>query len=284
MKISEIMLIAASTALAGAALAEPVGNVGAVNQSAEGGGRKLSIGAGVEGGERITTDAKGSAQIVFRDKSTMTIGHASSVTINKFVFNANQGVGEQSAKLTKGALRFIGGAVSHSEGAKIETPSGSLTIRGGMAYACLDCPEGRIFAALTGEVTLSNGTSTVIIPRGEMVTEADGKISDPSRISPELLLALDKRFASAGGQRGGAKNPPTENDANTQLGDARMEDRVPWPGLDYVDVFPFGNTIVRSKAQSDNQQSANTVRVVTTPPPPPPQTESFSLIPPTLPP
>lgn len=132
MKILLPILVAATTLLAGTAFAELVGNVGAVNQSAEGappggGAHKLSIGAGVEARERITTSAQGSAQIVFRDQSTMTVGRGSSITINKFVYNGNQSAGAQAATLSKGALRFVGGAVSHTEGAKIETPSGNLT-------------------------------------------------------------------------------------------------------------------------------------------------------------
>jgi hypothetical protein len=270
MKILLPILIAVLTALAGAALAQSVGNVGAVNQSAEGNGRKLSIGAGVEAKERITTDAKGSAQIVFRDKSTMTVGHGSSVTVNKFVYTGQEGVGEQSAKLTKGALRFVGGAVSHSEGAKIETPSGSMAVRGGMAYVCLNCPQGAVFAALTGEVTLSNGASTVTIPPGQMVSvPPDGTLPPATSISPDLLKALNARFASNRGQSGGAKNPPTEKDANQQLGDGPPPDQWnPWTGLPPVIVFQIGNAIVQGQAQADNQNSANTVRVLTTPPSP----------------
>ncbi|MGA9600052.1 MAG: FecR domain-containing protein [Methylocystis sp.] len=270
MKILLPCLVAALTAFAGAALAEAVGNVGAVNQSAEGGGRKLSVGSGVEARERITTDAKGSAQIVFRDKSTMTVGHGSSVTINKFVYNGKEGVGEQSAKLTKGALRFVGGAVSHTEGAKIETPSGSMAVRGGMAYVCLNCPQGAVFAALAGEVTVSNKTSTVEIPPGQMVTALrDGAFSPPTPIPPDLLDTLDARFASGAGQDGGASNPPTETGANQQLGDARMPDWTPWQGLGDIGAFWGGNAIVQSQAQSNNQASANGVHVLTTPRPTP---------------
>jgi len=265
MKILLPILIAALTAFAGAALAESVGNVGAVNQSAEGNGRQLSVGAGVEARERITTNAVGTAQIVFRDKSTMTVGRGSSVTVNKFVYNSQQGVGEQSAKLTKGALRFVGGAVSHTEGAKIETPSGSMAVRGGMAYICLNCPQGAVFAALAGEVTLSNGGSTVTIPPGEMVTVLpDGTFSTPTPIPLDLLETLDSRFASGGGQDGGASNPPTENGAAQQLGDARMPDGTPWQGLGDIGAFWGGNAIVQSQAQSNNQASANGVHVLTT--------------------
>ena len=275
MKILLPFLIAALTAFAGAARAEAVGNVGAVNQSAEGappggGAHKLSVGAGVETRERVTTSAVGSAQIVFRDKSTMTVGHGSSITINKFVYNGQQGVGEQTAKLTKGALRFVGGAVSHSEGAKIETPSGSMAVRGGMAYVCLSCPGGTMFAALYGEVTVTKGATSVTIPPGEMVTVLpDGTFSPPKPIPLDELDALEALFVSGPGQDGGATNPPTEVGANQQLGDARMPDWTPWQGLGDIGVFWGGNAIVQGQAQANNQASANTVHVLTTPPPPP---------------
>lgn len=276
MKIFLPILVAALASVAATALAEPVGNVGAVNQSAEGappggGAHKLSVGAGVEARERISTDPKGSAQIVFRDKSTMTVGRGASVVINKFVYNAKEGVGAQTAKLTKGALRFVGGAVSHSEGAKIETPSGSMAICGGMAYVCLNCPQGTIFAALTGDVTISKGTTTVTIPPGDMVTVLpDGTFSPPTPIPSDVLDTLDALFASSEGQNGGAQNPPTENGASQQLGDARMPDWRPRQGLGDLGVFWGGNAIVQGQAQSNNQSSANTVTVITTRPPPPP--------------
>ena len=268
MKILLPILIALATAFGGAALAQQVGNVGAVNQSAEGNGQKLSVGSGIVERERVTTNAVGTAQIVFRDNSTMTVGRGSSITINKFVYNANAGVGEQSAKLTKGALRFVGGSVSHTEGAKIETHSGTMSVRGGMAYVCLNCPQGVIFAALTGEVTVSNKTSTVTIPPGQMVTVlADGTFSQPKPIPLTELDALDALFATGAGQDGGAPRPPTEIGANLQLGDAPMPDWTPWQGLGHIGAFWGGNAIVQGQAQSDNQSSANTVRVLTTPPP-----------------
>ena len=263
MRILPAFLFAAWTAFVGSALAETVGNVGAVNQSAEASGRKLSIGAGVAGGERVSTNADGSAQIVFLDKSTMTIGHGSSVTINKFVYSGNQGVGAQSATLAKGALRFVGGAVSHTEGAKIETPSGSLSVRGGMAYVCLNC-EGTLFATLYGEATLTNGRFTVSIPQGDMVrVRPDGSFSKPYQIPPDTLSTLDALFASATGQHGGASNPPS--DSGVQLSNSPMRDQRGWNGLGDLGAFWAGGQVVQSQSNANNQNSANTTRVLTTP-------------------
>ena len=193
----------------------------------------------------------------------MTIGHGSSVTINKFVYSGNQGVGAQSATLAKGALRFVGGAVSHTEGAKIETPSGSLSVRGGMAYVCLSC-EGTLFATLYGEATLTNGRFTVSIPQGDMVrVRPDGSFSKPYQIPPDILAMLEGRFASARGQHGGASNPPS--DSGVQLSNSPMQDQRGWNGLDDLGAFWAGGQIVQSQSNANNQNSANTTRVLTTP-------------------
>ncbi|WP_400770274.1 FecR domain-containing protein [Methylosinus sporium] len=125
--------------------ADVVGNVGAVNQAAQGtppGGsaKGLTLGYGVVDRERIDTKAEGRAQIVFLDKSTLGVGANSSVTIDRFVYDAGAGAGKQSLSITKGALRFIGGEVSHGVGMEIKTPSATIAVRGGMVLCASAAP------------------------------------------------------------------------------------------------------------------------------------------------
>lgn len=134
---TSVLLLAPSLFLAAAAGAgaETVGNVGAANQSVRGtppgrAARPLSVGVGVENRERIETSAVGSAQIVFRDTSTMTIGRNSAVTIDHFVYDANAGAGRQGVSMAKGVLRFVGGGVSHGSGAALKTPTATIGVRG----------------------------------------------------------------------------------------------------------------------------------------------------------
>ncbi len=106
---------AALALVAGPALADNVGNVGAVNQSAHGtppgaAKRSLSVGLGVQRRERIETSPYGSAQIVFNDTSTMTVGRNSAVTVDDFVYSRGGG-GQQGVSMAKGVMRFVGGGV-----------------------------------------------------------------------------------------------------------------------------------------------------------------------------
>jgi len=68
----------------------------------------------------------------------LTIGPNSNLVIDDFVYNPNAGGGRFAASLTKGALRFVGGQISHTAGATINTPVASLGIRGGAALITHD--------------------------------------------------------------------------------------------------------------------------------------------------
>ena len=121
------------------ARSETVGAAAAVHPSSTGtppggGARQLAVGTDIVSKERIVTAGTGSLQVMFNDKSTMTIGPNSDLVIDKFVYNPSAGSGAFAANLTKGALRFVGGQISHKAGATINTPVATLVIRGGAAF------------------------------------------------------------------------------------------------------------------------------------------------------
>jgi hypothetical protein len=123
--------------------ADTVGTAAAVKPASTGtppGGsaRTLEIGTGIVSKERIQTTGTGSLQVMFNDKSTLTIGPNSNLVIDDFVYNPGAGGGKFAASLTKGALRFVGGQISHTAGATINTPVASLGIRGGAAFVTHD--------------------------------------------------------------------------------------------------------------------------------------------------
>ena len=123
---------------AGAAHADTVGAAAAVKPSSTGtppGGsaRTLQAGTKIVSQERIKTSGSGSLQVMFNDKSTLTIGPNSDMVIDQFVYNPGASGGKFAASLTKGALRFVGGQISHTTGAEIKTPVATLVVRGGAA-------------------------------------------------------------------------------------------------------------------------------------------------------
>jgi hypothetical protein len=75
--------------------------------------RVLRIGTRVVHKERIQTTAEGTVQLLFIDKTTLNIGPNSNLVIDSFVYDPSAGTGKIATSLTKGALRFVGGQLSH---------------------------------------------------------------------------------------------------------------------------------------------------------------------------
>src|SRR3984957_20753682 len=117
------------------AAAQQVGTATAVNPTSEttppgATTVALTVGAHIVHKERIHTTPTGTVQLLFLDKSTLSIAPNTSILIDEYVYNPD-GSGHMLASLTGGALRFVGGALSHEGEASIATPAAAIGIRGG---------------------------------------------------------------------------------------------------------------------------------------------------------
>lgn len=81
----------------------------------------------------------------------------------------------------------------------------------------------------------------------------DGAASEPFQVPPETIAAMLAALESGKKQKGGAKTQPTSEEAHLQLGDVRPPDIMAPPGLDALNIFWAGNSIVQSRANADNQ-------------------------------
>ena len=117
------------------ALAEQVGVAAAVKPDAFSNGAEVKIGNSIFFNQRINTSGTGLVQVLLVDGSTFTVGPGSDLVIDRFVYDPKKNEGEVVATFSKGVLRFVGGKISKNEGGvKINTPTGALAIRGGMAF------------------------------------------------------------------------------------------------------------------------------------------------------
>jgi hypothetical protein len=132
-----IILLLAGTALTGGtALAQQVGTATAVNPETRttppgGGTVVLKVGAHVMHKERIKTTPTGSVQLLFLDRSTLTIAPNSEIVIDEFVYNPGNGSGHMAVSVAKGAMRVVGGQLSHAGEATVNAGNATIGIRGG---------------------------------------------------------------------------------------------------------------------------------------------------------
>jgi len=224
------MRLLVSTALAISLLAVPalaetsVGVTAAVNPMASGtsGGnvRTLSLGDNVIYNERIQTSAEGLVQILLADGTTFMVGPNSDLVIDSFVYDPNAGTAQVTASFTKGVLRFIGGQTSKTDGGvTLNTPVGTMGIRGAMVDVVLDPPPGtpqHIDMLFGNEVTLSQGQDLLgrLYASGYSLVMGDSGLFEVMKTPPGFGSQIQLALAGKPGTSGGAVKGPTNEQVN----------------------------------------------------------------------
>jgi hypothetical protein len=157
--IASFAFAAALAALPDISHAQQVGVAGAVNPASKAGlganVRVLDLGAPIIHNEHLQTSASGSLQVVFLDKTTLSMGPSSELTVDSFVYDPQRQSGKMALTLGKGVLRVVGGNVTHTGGATVTTPAATIGIRGGIATVSHDRRSGTQAVNGYGVVTVS---------------------------------------------------------------------------------------------------------------------------------
>lgn len=198
-----IAMTAAALALGGAtAQAQQVGTASAVNPAATANLKTIVIGQSIAHKEHIQTKSSGSVQLLFLDKTSMTIGPNSDLTIDEYVYDPKANTGKLAATLSKGALRFVGGQISHNGDAEIKTASALIGIRGGVM---MTDGKGGIYSGY-GTMTVTSGGRSVALGAGEFTqTQAGAPPTPPDLPPPGFVQQQIAIFQSAAGQTGGVR-------------------------------------------------------------------------------
>jgi hypothetical protein len=133
-----------------------------VEGSTGGAARALAAGSSVFAREVVRTGDESTAQLLFLDETSLSIGPQSEVTLDRFVFDPNQGAGSMVINATRGAFRFISGSQRPSN-YQIRTPVATIGVRGTVF-------DANLFTNAKGENVL-----IVILVEGSCVITLGGK-------------------------------------------------------------------------------------------------------------
>jgi hypothetical protein len=169
-----LALSIAVTAGAWAADGMRVGTAGPVVANAtgimpDGTSRPLVPGQEIFLNEKIVTDRSGRAEILFADRSSLSIGPNSDTTIDDFAYSPADGTGKIDANTKSGLVQFTGGALSkRPDQVTVRTPIGIMGVRGGIAVVQVDNAGGTTATFLYGKAltltALNGGTVTINQP------------------------------------------------------------------------------------------------------------------------
>ncbi|MDE2489351.1 MAG: FecR domain-containing protein [Elusimicrobia bacterium] len=95
-------------------------------------GRVLSSGQPVYLNDHVTTGPGGGLQLLLKDQTTFTLGPNSDMVLDTFVYDPATSAGKVSARIVKGAFRFVTGKVARRDPANMQValPVGTIGIRG----------------------------------------------------------------------------------------------------------------------------------------------------------
>ena len=158
--------------------------------------RRLKAGDGVYLNEKIETGAKGKAQLIFKDETTLTIGPGSEITLTTFVYDPDPNKGKVVVRAVKGVFRFITGSLS-KKAYKIETPMATMGIRGTIVEAQIR-GGWLIVSVYEGGVDLCNRAGrcvflkagTYAITDGSKLTEAKKLVLNGEAVFGDVLDPL----------------------------------------------------------------------------------------------
>jgi hypothetical protein len=204
-----VPLLGAALAAAPAA-AQEVGTATAVNPLSEstppgGATGPLVVGAHIVHKERVHTTPAGSTQLLFTDKSTMSIGPNTDIVIDEYVYNPDNRSGHMLVSLAKGVMRFVGGQLSHQGETTISTSAATIGIRGGTA-TIIQGPNGTKVIDHFGIITITNGAGTFTLSRSEfgaLIKNWNTLIEDLGRIPPGDVAYYQAFAMSHPGENGG---------------------------------------------------------------------------------
>ncbi len=204
--------------LAGAAAAEEVGSVAAVNRDVDSfqpgaATRSLLLGDRVITDERLESSAIGSGQILFIDQTSLTVAPNSTITLDKYVYDPASERGEIGLTVARGALRMIGGRITKTADASVATPTATIGIRGGISLISVDGENTRVMH-VAGEYTRvagRGGGAPLHLTRPNALAQI-GPGGDPQYLGVATEADVAAIYNSMQGG-GGGREEPVETEA-----------------------------------------------------------------------
>lgn len=207
-KFTGLVLAGLMSAAPLSSAAQDIGVVASITPQMSGqapgeGARILGQGAGVVTNELIVTGENGRGQLLFLDETTLTVASSSQVVLDRFVYDPQRGAGEIGLSLTRGALRFIGGAASDRQEATIVTPTGTIGIRGSSVLVLVQDDGSTIVVFVAGDrlcFTTNAGQRECTNRNGGLLSSDGGYLG---QVSQEFLAQLLERIDGAQPTGGG---------------------------------------------------------------------------------
>jgi hypothetical protein len=106
------------------------GGYSRAGKSGGSGNAPTKVGDLVYRGDIVQTGPDGALSVTFADNSSFNVSGNAKMEVNDFVYDPNGHSNSSLMSLTKGTFTFIAGNIAHTGNMKVDTPVGTMGIRG----------------------------------------------------------------------------------------------------------------------------------------------------------
>lgn len=161
--------------------------------------RTLSERSVVYVGDEITTGKKSSLEILFKDKTSFTLGSESNFLITNFTYKKSADEDGMAVKMLKGSFRFISGLIAKKKpkAMAVKTSVATIGIRGTHVAGEVDATSARIMLmekedpTAVNKIEVFNDFGSVTIDEAGYGTEIPDAFSPPSPVRRMRLQSIN---------------------------------------------------------------------------------------------
>ena len=185
-----------SIGIASATTGEPLGKPPAERE------RVLRVGIDLQAGELVTTGDEDRAHLLFLDGTALTVGPQARLTLDRFVYDNDRRLGALSLTAAQGVFRLVGGKISKTVPITIDTPSGTIGIRGGIMLFKVEPTETTATFLFGHQMTMtSRGQTQTVTTPGWQVSTLAGQGPTAPVLAPRGAFSEQMRMLEGPGGR-----------------------------------------------------------------------------------
>lgn len=134
---------------------------------ADGSIETIAIGTPIYQGDIVETDAKGAVNITFIDETSMAVSENAKLAIDEYTFDPATENGTTNFSVLRGLFVFTSGLIGRDDpdDVKIDTPVGSIGIRGTIIAGDINPGGESKISVLEGAIVVTNGQSSETLSR-----------------------------------------------------------------------------------------------------------------------
>jgi hypothetical protein len=190
--------------------------------------RVLRVGIDLQAGELVTTGAEDRAHLLFLDGTALTVGPQARLTLDRFVYDNDRRLGALSLTAAQGVFRLVGGKISKTVPITIDTPSGTIGIRGGIMLFKVEPTETTATFLFGHQMTMtSRGRTQTVTTPGWQVSTLAGQGPTAPVLAPRGAFSEQMRMLEGPGGR------PADGTADRAAQKSGFADRNSAKGPDF---------------------------------------------------